>query len=249
MRKWNDLYYFIYSSHQRHELCYATSHRPDGDYTYRGAIISNGDIGYQGRSAKDRLAMTGTNHGSIERIQGQYYIFYHRNTHKTGYSRQGCAEPIQIGPDGAIEQVEMTSCGLNDGPLAAKGTYPAAIACNLTNGRMPEASHKPCKRQIPFISHDEKDRFITDITNGTRIGFKYFQSNGQLRLTIRGQGNGVFLVTRSWDDAPIAQIPVVSSESWQTTAPVLLPPKTGPWPLYLRYQGKGVTQLLQIEFL
>ena len=71
LRKFGDLYYFIYSSHVNHELCYATSKYPDHGYKYRGVIVSNGDIGYHGRSAKDRLAATGTNHGSIEYINGK----------------------------------------------------------------------------------------------------------------------------------------------------------------------------------
>ena len=38
---------------------------------------------------------------------------------------------IHIDENGFIPQVEMTSCGLNGGPLVAKGEYPAYIACNI----------------------------------------------------------------------------------------------------------------------
>lgn len=42
---------------------------PDGrPLEYRGVIISNGDIGINGRTEKERLYPTGTNYGSIERI-------------------------------------------------------------------------------------------------------------------------------------------------------------------------------------
>ena len=41
------------------------------------------------------------------------------------------AERVTLLPDGSIPQVEMTSCGLNGGPLEGRGTYPAYIACNL----------------------------------------------------------------------------------------------------------------------
>jgi len=109
---------------------------PDGPFHYGGVLISNGDIGYKGRSEKDRVALTGNNHGSIVEVNGQWYLFYHRQTHKTTFSRQGCAEPITIRKDGKIDQVEMTSCGLNGKPLAPEGWYPAAIACNVTNGKM-----------------------------------------------------------------------------------------------------------------
>lgn len=159
-----------------HELCYATSKYPNRDYTYRGVIISNGDIGINGRKPKDRLYPTGTNHGSIEYINGQYYIFYHRQTHNTAFSRQACAEPITIEPDGTIRQVEITSCGLNGGPLKADGTYPAAICCNLTNGKMPHLSNVRKNPPAPNVNHEGEIRFIKDVTKGTMIGYKYFRS-------------------------------------------------------------------------
>ena len=93
--------------------------------------------------------MTGTTHGSIECINGQWYVFYHRLTHKSDYSRQACAEPITILPDGSIPQVEITSCGLNGKPLHGTGTYPAVIACNITNGHMPHGSKQNLHRQFP----------------------------------------------------------------------------------------------------
>lgn len=59
IRKIGGKYYFIYSSWQNHELCYATSDLPDRDFVFGGTIVSNGDVGYHGRSEKDRLNMTG----------------------------------------------------------------------------------------------------------------------------------------------------------------------------------------------
>lgn len=79
-------------------------------------------------------------HGSIECINGQWYVFYHRLTHGSDYSRQACAEHIEIKADGSIEQGEISSCGLNSNPLIAKGKYPSVIACNITNERMPRVN-------------------------------------------------------------------------------------------------------------
>lgn len=90
IRKVEGRYYFVYSSVNNHELCYATSDKPDADFQYCGTIVSNGDIGMNGRKPKDRLNHTGTNHGSIEGIGGQWYVFYHRLTHCSDYSRQAC---------------------------------------------------------------------------------------------------------------------------------------------------------------
>ena len=124
IRKFDDLYYLIYSSGQNNELAYATSQYPDRDFVCRGVIISNADLGLNGNTLPK--APAGTIHGGIEKISGQFYIFYHRCTHGTDFSRQACAEPIEIEPDGTIRQVEITSCGLNgkllDGRAGRKAT-------------------------------------------------------------------------------------------------------------------------------
>ena len=213
IRKVGDTYYFIYSSEHQHELCYATSKYPDRDFIYRGTIVSNGDIGYRGRAASDRLAATGNNHGSIEKIGEKWYIFYHRHTHKTSFSRQACAEEILFEKDGSIPQVEMTSCGLNGGPLAADGEYPAVICCNLTNGHMP---HTDVQRQIdgiPYITDDGKARFIADITGGTQIIYKYFSFTGetQVAVSVRG-GAGRFIIYA--DDERCGEICFPDSDEW-----------------------------------
>ena len=44
MRKIGDKYYFIYSSFLGHELCYAISDKPDGEFHFGGTIISIGDL-------------------------------------------------------------------------------------------------------------------------------------------------------------------------------------------------------------
>ena len=185
MRKAGEKYYFVYSSWLNHELCYATSDYPDRDFTYGGTIVSNGDVGFAGRAANERLNMTGTTHGSIIEINGQWYVFYHRLTHKSDYSRQACAEKITILKDGSIPQVEMTSCGLNDGPLKAEGSYPAVIACNITNGKMPYGSNSIYKEAFPNVNNLGDERFIAEIEHGTLIGFKYFDFPKNARLAVK----------------------------------------------------------------
>ena len=189
MRKIGDTYYFIYSSVNNHELCYATSRCPDRDFTYRGVIVSNGDVGYRGRKEADRLNHTGTTHGSIEQIGGKWYVFYHRQTHGTDYSRQACAEPIEILPDGSIPQVEITSCGLNGAPLAGEGRYPAVICCNLTNGHMPHGGNASFT-DIPMITNEGEERFLAGLTAGTVIAYKYFDLQKAKRLLLTACGRG-----------------------------------------------------------
>lgn len=153
---------------------------------------------------------TGTNHGSIECVNGQWYIFYHRLTHQSDYSRQACADKITILPDGSIPQVEITSCGLNDGPLKGEGTYPAAICCNLTNGKMRYGSNQKKKYDAPMIMSQDNQRFVGNIGNRTTIGYKYFSLGGNTNLTlsVRGSFLGKAEICTDLDGTPIAAIPI-----------------------------------------
>lgn len=193
IRKINNKYYFIYSSVNNHELCYATSDFPDKNFEYGGVIVSNGDVGYNNRKEKDRLNHTGTTHGSIEKINGAWYVFYHRQTHGTDYSRQACAEKIDILPDGTILQTEITSCGLNDGDLLGKGEYPAVICCNLTNGRMPHGGNKSFKN-LPKITSGNGERYLTNLKANTIVTYKYFDLSETKSISIKARGNGVITV-------------------------------------------------------
>ena len=189
IRKIGQIYYFVYSSQKNHELCYATSSFPDRDFRYRGTLVSNGDVGYDGRRERERCNATGTTHGSMEQINGKWYVFYHRLTHGSDYSRQMCAEPLTIRPDGSISQVEMTSCGLNNGDLPGRGEYPAVICCNLTNGKMPHITNQ-IRKNIPAITHSDMEWYVGNAAKGTQTGYKYFsiQDNTVLRVTARGRG-------------------------------------------------------------
>ncbi|AOZ92939.1 family 43 glycosylhydrolase [Paenibacillus crassostreae] len=102
-------------------------------FVYEGTIVSNGDLWINGRSSdKDETNYTGNNHGSIVQVGDQWYVFYHRQTNRHHYSRQGLAEPIEIREDGTIPQVEMTSCGLNNGPLLGRGEYESHISIQMS---------------------------------------------------------------------------------------------------------------------
>ncbi len=214
IRKIGDVYYFVYSSANNHELCYSTSKYPDRDFEYGGTIVSNGDIGYKGRSAKNRLNHTGTNHGSIENINGQWYVFYHRQTHGTDYSRQACAEPIEIRFDGRIEQVEITTSGLYVKSLPGAGKYPAAICCNLSNGNMPHTSNKKAEG-FPMVTSRDNERFITAMTQGVLANYKYFDLSDTFSIKLTARGEGRLLV--KVDGKSVSEINV-SSGTWKEYA-------------------------------
>ncbi len=258
IRKINDTYYLIYSSELSHELCYATSAYPDRDFVFGGTIVSNGDIGFNGN--QHPVAMTGNTHGSIEQVNGQWYVFYHRQTHATESSRQGCAEKIAILEDGSIPQVEITSCGLNKGPLPGSGVYPAAIACHLTNSATSDIIlyGQDMKQKIPYIYEAEDGQiYNAHVTDGTVFGFKYFELENlqSVSLTLRGTADGQIQVytenpellsPKEQEEKCLGQTEISLSEAslpdekkWQTIRIDLTPAQTGTLPLYFRYTGTG----------
>lgn len=247
MRKFNGTYYFIYSSYLSHELCYAYSDNPVSGFQYGGTLISNGDIGYQGRTPEQALNYTGNVHGSLIEIKGKYYVFYHRQTNRKQFSRQACAEEIRF-QDGKFLQTEITSCGLNNGPLEGKGTYEARIACNLMSkkGTKFYGAFKGLKGIHPYFTQTGKDRednpdqYIANMRHGAVAGFKYFkfQDTKQLRICGKGNASGNMIVSTEWNGKPVATIPIVPSREMKEFCAEMAP-VTGTQPLYFRYEGKG----------
>ena len=146
-RKINGRYYIIYADGGI--LTYATGDAPTGPFKYGGHIIGNGRD-YPG----------GNNHGSLCNLNGQWYIFYHRMTNNTVYSRKACVERVTIESDGSIKEVEQTSLGFQES-LDPFDTTPAEIACVLKGGN--------------YIAElDPFTHAVIKNTSGTVIGYKYF---------------------------------------------------------------------------
>lgn len=219
IRKMKDTYYLVYSSIQGNELCYATSKYPDRDFIFGGVIISNGDLGYEGNTK--RRAYTANNHGGMVEINGQWYIFYHRHTNLTQFSRQGCAEPITILSDGSIPQVEMTSCGLNGGALNADQPYSAHICCNImgADGAKDIDHYENMKMDNPYITEEEtgesKNQYVANLQTGSVCGVKYlnFQGEQSVEVVLRGKGQLALLLDH--EDAETFAAADVDSGEWK----------------------------------
>ena len=247
-RKIEGKYYLVYSSVLSHELCYAVSDFPNKGFVYGGTLVSIADIGYQGRTKPDNY--TGNTHGGMVKIKDQWYIFYHRQTNKQKCARQGCAEKITIRPDGSIPQVEMTSCGLNDGPLAGTGTYEARIACNLYSAQgtfaYEKTREKDKKGLHPYFTQTGEDRekdpdqYIANLRRGSTAGFKYFefQEPESITLRVRSKSSGIMEVRTREGGPCVARIEVKASEDW-TTASGTMEKVKGILPLYFTWQGEG----------
>ena len=257
MRKINGKYYFIYSSLNSHELCYAIGKNSMGPFEYGGALHSNGDIGYQGRKEENRTCYTGNNHGSLVCIKGRWYIFGHRMTNYTAFSRQGVAEAVRILPDGSIPQIEMTSCGLNNGPLDGKGEYEARIACNLWSkagarhyvGGSTGAEAEELRRDHPVFTQDGEDReecpnqHIANMHDGATAGFKYFSMPEKVTICIVTRG-----ADGKMEDGDVqAQILLKSGMQWQESEKVPLKIPGEKQTLYFTYCGEGVIDFMKFK--
>ncbi len=213
MRKIGDTYYFIYSSVVMHELCYATCKSPTGTFRYGGVLVSNCDLHIDTYKPADLpMAYGANNHGSIVEINNRWYIFYHRHTNGTWYSRQGCGEELELLPDGRIRQAEITSCGLNGAPLVGKGEYPAYIACHLFTDTpsVYVGGDKFPKIMQDGRDGDEEPGYIGNIQDSATAGFKYFDCKDirEIRIKVRGYADGVFEVKTAWNGKVLAQIRV-----------------------------------------
>lgn len=232
LRKIGEKYYFIYSSIYNHNLCYCMADSPEGPFEYKGTIISNGDLELNGNTLP--VNYIGNNHGGLEVIGDKVYVFWHRQTHGTEFSRQGCADEVHINADGTIDQVEVTSCGLNGGPLKGKDSYETYIACHITGadrskvGKVlnpgPYATEElVIPEDVPYITeeacsgadHDLKP-YITNLYTGAVCGFKYFDFSGcqQIDMELRGKGQVAILVD-GCDGKQVGQA-AVDSENWTT---------------------------------
>ena len=247
IRKIDNTYYLIYSSEHGHELCYATSDKANEAFVYGGTIVSNGDIYYKGR--KKPLNYTGTNHGSIEKIDNQWYVFYHRQTNGNPYSRQGCAEKIEVMSDGAIKQVEMTSCGLNKGALLGKGRYSAGIACCLFGKKGAKAYEvkKQISKEHPYLTQEDGEdkegpkQYIANMCDGAVAGFKYFniEKLSTISMKMRGNGNGEIQILTDISQSPVASIQTVEVDEWITISAEVEVKLKGEVALWFCYTGTG----------
>ena len=94
MHKYNDTYYFSYSTGTTHYIVYATSKDPQGPFTYRGRILEP-VIGW-------------TTHHSIVEIEGKWYLFYHDCELSGGINHRRNVKytELKYNEDGTIETIE-----------------------------------------------------------------------------------------------------------------------------------------------
>lgn len=144
----------------------------------------------------------------------------------------------------------MTSCGLNGGPLAGRGSYEARIACNLTSRRGGRFHSKPLGKNRagchPYFTQSGKDRegngdqYIANFCNGAIAGFKYFDIDSLKRIGVTGCGNaeGVIEVRNEPFGAVVAEIKITPSAKEKTFYGEYRG-DNGVKALYFTFYGKG----------
>jgi hypothetical protein len=195
IRKIKDKYVFIYSRWTaegefglpgtNYSLAYAYGDNPLGPWTYGGTIIDGRarEINENGETIASANP-TGNTHGSICEINGQWYVFYHRQTGRDEYSRQAMVAPITVsveeGPGGKviITEGEYTSQGFALEGLNPLERHSAGIACWYTGGPYIEPGYGTEDRfEAPYELKNNTNR-IVNVTSGSIVGYKYFNFNG-----------------------------------------------------------------------
>jgi len=205
MRKIKDKYVLIYSRYtgngefglptSNYTLAYAYSNSPLGPFVYGGTIIDGRGRDVDNFSRPIATAtINGNTHGSICEINGQWWVFYHRQTGLDEFSRQAMVAPIDVqvteGPHGKvyISEGEYTSEGFATQGLNPFKRHSAGIACYYT-GPKPAIHNWPNKtffgsyvKPLRLEGVPQGDPYdlsvnhnpVINNTDGSIVGYKYF---------------------------------------------------------------------------
>lgn len=181
-------------------LRYAVADSPLGPWKSGGVLVDSRAPVLNQDGSKIETTNAGHNtHGSIQQINGQWYVFYHRPPRGFGFARQAMVAPITIQWDEkpvaqggsavirgfdpyAKDQIwtakdnqgteykgaEVTSEGFHIYGLDPYQYYSAGYACYLSDTRLQQDSWDIWDNHMP----------ITNMKNGSIVGFKYFGFGG-----------------------------------------------------------------------
>ena len=240
IRKIKDKYVFIYSRFteegefglptSNYNLAYAYSDKPLGPWTYGGTIIDGRarEKNEQGEVIASAVP-DGNTHGSICEINGQWYVFYHRQTGTDEYARQAMVAPIEVKvQEGAGGKVEISEGEYNSEGFALEGLDPlechsAGIACWLTGPKpaihiWPNNTFFGSYVEVGYGTESNFDKpydlknnnnLVVNNTDGSIVGYKYFnftktagKKNVRLVLSLIPNGiNGTItmMIDRPWE--------------------------------------------------
>lgn len=227
IRKVGNKYVFIFSRNglyseptgkNYNQLAYGYSDSPAGPWKWGGIIVdAQGEAIPRSALEYYRTFNGGNTHGSICEINGQWYVFYHRNLHM--YARQAMVDkidvewdekPVSEGGEVRISMAEVTSQGFYINGLNPYMRTSAGRACYITYTNGAAAIQ-------PAYTHDTESLLVTAIKGGTIVGFKYFNfdlkksGKATLELNIKPENSGSIDVYMRPESA--ANTPCKSDES------------------------------------
>ena len=240
IRKIKDKYVFIYSRwtepgefglpDTNYTLAYAYSDQPLGPWTYGGTIIDGRgrEVNEQGDTIASGV-VSGNTHGSICEVNGQWYVFYHRQAGLDEYARQAMVAPIEVKvQEGVGGKVEISEGEYNSEGFALNGLDPferhsAGIACWITGpkvavhdwpkntyyGSYVETSYgTETNFDEPYDLKNNTNRVVNN-TDGSIVGYKYFDftksyDGDYLQLLLRLIPEGLdgtinIMIDRPWE--------------------------------------------------
>ena len=227
IRKIKDKYVFIYSRWTRdgefglpgtnYTLAYAYSDQPLGPYTYGGTIIDGRgrELNEQGDTIAS-ATINGNTHGSICQVNGQWYVFYHRQTGTDEFARQAMVAPITVSvEEGEGGRVSISEGEYNSEGFALNGLNPmerhsAGLACWYTGPKVAEHNwpNKTFYGSYVASGYGTDSNFdapydlrnntnpVVNNTDGSIVGYKYFnfdatQGRSDVKLLLRLAPAGV----------------------------------------------------------
>ena len=119
IHKYKDTYYLSYSTGDTHLIVYATGDSPYGPFTYQGTIL--------------KPVLGWTNHHSIAKYQGKWYLFYHDSSLSKGITHLRSVKMVELthNADGSITPIDalvkLPKRKPKPRPSAAKQILPTTV--------------------------------------------------------------------------------------------------------------------------
>lgn len=231
IRKVGNKYVWIYSGYSGPDyglpssnstLRYAYGDTPIGPWKSGGVLVDSRAPVLSPDGSRIIESQAGHNtHGSLQQINGQWYVFYHRSPRGFGYARQAMVAPVQIVADelSVADGGRVVIRGYD--PYAPQNLWEAhAFDGKTYSGAeytsegfqifgLPPYRYYPagyaCYLSDTQVQQDNWDIWdnqmtMADVKNGTVIGYKYFGFGG---LDKASKGVQPFEGTRRGDNAKL----------------------------------------------
>lgn len=239
-------------------LAYAYGDTPLGPWTYGGFLV---DARARETDENGRTIATfeaGNTHGSVVKVNDQWFVFYHRCINHDQYSRQGTAEAIDvyITDDGKLvmEEPEVTSEGLEVNGLNPYKKNSAGLMCYRIGNSTVKATYDQNDPGSPVV----------DNRNGGIIGYKYFNfdkkdwQNTEFEMTYLAKGvDGVvdIMIDSPWESKGgtligTIEISADDSRTEHTTKSIEVPEVdyiSGKHGLYFKFRSNSNGDILDLK--